>query len=89
MRVLALLFLLDILADVAIAQTAIECRSLRKAADRLACFDKAGPPPPLSKLEGSPTESSSTTPGQKKVMDMLADENEKLDAKIKTICRGC
>jgi hypothetical protein len=32
---------------------------------------------------------SETPPEQGRVVDMLAAENSKLDAKLKTICRGC
>jgi hypothetical protein len=97
MRVIALLCLLGTLSDVAIAQTS-QCQSVPKASDRLACYDKATPPTAVSKPAASkktptatdkPAASKTPTDGQGTVVDMLAVENSKLDAKIKTICRGC
>jgi hypothetical protein len=96
MRMVALLCLLGTLSDVAIAQTS-QCESVPWARDRLACYDKAAPPsavrkPALSKTPTAtdkPAASKTPTDGQGTVVDMLAVENSKLDAKIKTICRGC
>ena len=93
MRVIALLVLLCTLSEVAIAQTT-QCQSIPKASDRLACYDRAAPPTAMGKPSGSPTPldkagASKTSPDQGQVIDMLAVENSKLDAKIKTICRGC
>ena len=48
MRVVALLFLLGTVSDVATAQTS-ECQSIPKASDRLACYDKATPPAAVEK----------------------------------------
>ena len=77
------------------AQTT-QCQSIPKASDRLACYDKATPPtalgkPAASKTQAAPDKSAAakTQPDQAQVVDMLAVENSKLDAKIKTICRGC
>jgi hypothetical protein len=95
MRVIALLCLLGALSDVAIAQTS-QCQSVPKASDRLACYDKAAPPTAAGKPAASKapaaldkTAGSKPQPDQTTVVDMLAVENSKLDAKIKTICRGC
>jgi hypothetical protein len=106
MRTIALVALLCTFSEVTLAQTP-ECKSIPKASDRLACYDKAAPPtaagkpaaPAPTSLDKSPA--SKTTGSDKKaaaskaptdqgsVVDMLAVENAKLDAKIKTICRGC
>jgi hypothetical protein len=95
MRAIALLLLLGTLSDVAIAQTS-QCQSIPKASDRLACYDRAAPPTAAGKAAVSKTPTaadkpaaSNTPPEQGKIIDMLAAENAKLDAKIKTICRGC
>jgi hypothetical protein len=95
MKVIALLFLLGTLSDVAIAQTS-QCQSVPKASDRLACYDKATPPTAVgkraaTKTPAAPDKTAGSKPqtGQTTVVDMLAAENSKLDAKIKTICRGC
>ena len=96
MRVIALLVLLCTLSEVAIAQTT-QCQSIPKASDRLACYDKAAPPtatgkPAASKTPAAPDKAagpSKIPTEQAQVVDMLAVENSKLDAKLKTICRGC
>jgi hypothetical protein len=96
MRVIALLCLLGTLPDVAIAQVS-QCQSVPKASDRLACYDRAAP----TIAVGNPTApkknvtaqdkaaSKNLNNDQGKTVDMLAAENSKLDAKLKTICRGC
>ena len=95
MRVIALLFLLGTLSDVAIAQTS-QCQSVPKASDRLACYDTAAPPTAVGKPAASKTHTATDKPasetptdGRGTVIDLLAVENSKLDAKIKSICRGC
>ena len=42
---------------------------------------------PPKKAEKSPAPKAK--PEQGHIVDMLAAENKKLDAKLKTICRGC
>jgi hypothetical protein len=95
MKTIALLALLCAFCDVALAQ-APECKSIPKASDRLACYDKAAPPKPVGKPAASKTPAAldkqaapATPPDQGQVVDLLAAENSKLDAKLKTICRGC
>lgn len=85
MKPVALLVVLCAFCTQAIAQTS-ECQSIPKASDRLACYDKAAPPTSKAKPP-APTAASQSQPGQ--VVDMLAVENSRLDAKIKNICRGC
>lgn len=91
----------DPLPGAAIGQTA-QCQSVPKASDRLACYDRMNPPTALGKpaptatgkpakppaAPGKPATSGAPT-DQGQVVDMLAVENSKLDAKLKTICRGC
>ena len=65
--------------------------------DRLACYDKASPPyaattPKKAETARKKNEKSVNATEQREpahVVDMLAAENKKLDAKLKTICRGC
>lgn len=72
---------------------ASECSAVQKASDRLACYDRATPPiaakPAKPNLPVSPVAASTSPPDQGQVVDMLAAENSKLDARLKTICRGC
>ena len=69
----------------AVAQSS-ECQSVAKASDRLACYDRAMPPP------GSRGKAATVTPASSAKNaggDPLAAENARLDAKIRNICRGC
>jgi hypothetical protein len=84
MKSVALLIALSVVCGPAIAQT--ECQSVPKASDRLACYDKAAPPASKTKPAAA-TPATQSQAGQ--VVDMLAVENARLDAKIKNICRGC
>jgi len=95
MRIIALLALLCTFCEVALAQ-APESKLIPKASDRLACYDKAAPPkavgkPAASRASAAPDKpaASATPADQGQVVDMLAAENSKLDARLKTICRGC
>ena len=94
MKVIVLLAAFCMLSEAAVAQST-QCQSIPKASDRLACYDRAAPPmaakPATSKTRpglANPA-ASETPPEQGHVVDMLAAENSKLDAKLKTICRGC
>jgi hypothetical protein len=73
----------------AIAQTS-ECSAVQKPGDRLACYDKAAPPTFAKDVTSKQKKAvSGTSPDQGAVVDALAVENAKLDAKLKKICRGC
>jgi hypothetical protein len=85
MKLLALLIAFCALCGPALAQT-MECQSIPKASDRLACYDKAMPP--MSKAKAAAASSAPSTQ-QGQPADRLAAENARLDAKIKNICRGC
>jgi hypothetical protein len=86
-----------------VVQTA-QCQSVPKASDRLACYDRMNRPTAAAKPAPTATDKSAksktptapgkpagsdTPPDQGQVVDLLAVENSKLDAKLKTICRGC
>ena len=95
MRIIALLAFLCTFSQVAFAQT-LDCTSTRKAGDQIACYDKAMPPSAAGKPAGSKTATAPDKPPESKtpadqgqVVHLLAAENSKLDAKLKTICRGC
>jgi hypothetical protein len=95
MKVIVLLAALCAFSEAAVAQTP-QCQSIPKASDRLACYDRTAPPMAAAKPATSKTRhgftnpaASETPPKQGHVVDMLAAENSKLDAKLKTICRGC
>jgi hypothetical protein len=85
MKSVALLAAICVLCGPAIAQTN-DCRSIPKASDRLAFYDKAAPPT----SRGTPAAASQTpSPKPDQATDPLAAENARLDAKINNICRGC
>ena len=85
MKAVALLVVLCTFCGPAIAQTS-ECQSIPKASDRLACYDKAASP--TARVKPSATAPApAAQSGQ--AGDLLAEENARLDAKIKNICRGC
>jgi hypothetical protein len=85
MRAVSLLIALCTFCGPAIAQTN-ECQSIPKSSDRLACYDKAAAPAARGKPSAvSPAPVAPSGPSA----DLLAEENARLDAKIKNICRGC
>jgi hypothetical protein len=89
MKLLLLTALIFVGCQGAVAQTS-ECSTVPKASDRLACYDRATPPsaakPVPSKQKAA---ASNASPDQGTIVDALAVENAKLDAKLKKICRGC
>ena len=87
MRLIAALVLIFAFHGQVIAQTT-QCQSIQKPSDRLACYDKAAPPA-AAKTPPAGSKTASSSLDQAKVVDMLAAENSRLDAKLKTICRGC
>jgi hypothetical protein len=92
MKIFALLALLCTSSQVVFAYTT-ECKLLPKASDRLACYDKATPPSAVAKFSktvAAPDKlAASKIPEGRRFADMLDAENSKLNAKLKTICRGC
>jgi hypothetical protein len=85
MKAAALLVVLCALCGPAIAQTG-ECQSITKSSERLACYDKAAAP--ATRVKPSAAASAPVAPADRRG-DPLAEENARLDAKIKNICRGC
>ena len=77
MRV-ALLILLCTFSEAATAQTT-QCQSVPKASDRLACYDRAAPPPALSKA-ATPKQPSTQ---QGAYVDQLAAENSNWTRSLK------
>ena len=90
MKIIALLAFLCTLSEVAFAYTA-ECKSIPRASDRLTCYDKPTPPLAVGKSSKTVTDKSAASkiPEGRRFADMLDAENSKLNAKLKTICRGC
>jgi len=105
MRIIALLALLCTFCEVALAQApecqsipkasdrlacydkAVPPKALgkRAASKTSAAQDKQAAPSAAQDKQAAPA----TAAEQGQVVDMLAAENSKLDARLKTICRGC
>jgi hypothetical protein len=94
MKFISLVVLLCALCQGAAAQTP-ECSKIQRSSDRLACYDRVAPPtaviPARSRTPLAPDKAAASTiaPDQGQVVDLLAAENSKLDARLKAICRGC
>src|SRR5258706_6598118 len=90
MKIIALLGFLCTFSEVAFAYTA-ECKSIPKASDRLAFYDKPTPPLAVGKSSKTVTDKSAASkiPEGRRFADMLDAENSKLHARLKTICRPC
>jgi hypothetical protein len=99
MRFLAALVASCTLSQAAIAQTS-ECRSISDSGARLACYDKAAPPrassttakPGLRAASGSKADVGKADVGKAdvgKYVDTIGAEDERMNAQLKNICRGC
>jgi hypothetical protein len=75
-RLMAALILIFAIHGQVIAQT-MQCQSIPKASDRLACYDKAAPPVGASKtaVAKGKTAAANSSPDQVQAVDMLAAEN--------------
>ena len=85
MKAAVLLVVLCTFCGPAIAQTS-ECQSITKSSDRLACYDKAAS---LVARVKPATVAPTPVAQSGRAGDLLAEENARLDATIKNICRGC
>jgi hypothetical protein len=96
MKAIAVLAFLYAFSDMAFAQVP-ECQPTPGAGDLLACYNRTELPPVPGKRATSkvttalnkPAVSKTPTDHRARVDDILDDENKKLDAKVKTLCRGC
>ncbi len=87
MRFFVMLVAISALSQSAMAQTP-QCNSLREAAARLACYDKAAPPAASSaaaKQQRAPASKVDTA----KYVDTISAEDAIMNARLKNICRGC
>ena len=74
-----------------------ECQPTSGAGDLLACYNRTELPHALGKRATAkvttaldkPAVSKNLTEHRAQVDDILDDENKKLDAKVKSLCRGC
>jgi hypothetical protein len=85
-------FFMVILAMCALSQSAFaqtgECKSIPDARGRLACYDKAAPTPAAAAkppLRAAPQPKVDTA----KYVDSIDEEDARMQARLKNICRGC
>jgi hypothetical protein len=82
--------LLTMLWAVPFAASAQDCRTVPRATDRLACYDRAAPPMGLDRSALGPVKpDGGSRDAARSRMDILEAENTKLNSRIKSICRGC
>jgi hypothetical protein len=86
MRFIAILVAICALSQAAIAQTPA-CKSIADSGQRLACYDKATPPPASPAAARSPAPASQAEAG--KYVDTISAEDAIMNARLKNICRGC
>jgi hypothetical protein len=96
MKTIAVVVFLCATSDLAFAQ-APECQPTPRAGDLLACYNRTARTPSPDRRATSKVRAVlaktpvSETPAKAQVDDdvVLADENKKLDTKVKSLCRGC
>ena len=90
MRVPFALMILCALTRSAPAQGTEECRSIPDRTARLACYDREAPPP-TSRMPASPSARAkpASRPESSKYMDSPGSDDELLNARMNSICRGC
>jgi hypothetical protein len=88
MRFFALLVAMCAFSQLAAAQTP-DCKSISDQSARLACYDKATPPAAAS----AAAKPSRAIPPSKvdgtKYVDSISAEDALMNARLKSICRGC
>jgi hypothetical protein len=104
MRTGVLLIVLGLLPATASAQTAEQCPPTIRAGDLLDCYNGTPRAPAPVRPARSNAQTSRVTPAARtdhpaasktvadekaKYVDMLAEENKRLDARLKVICHGC
>ena len=76
-------------AQIAIAQTP-NCKSMADTSARLACYDKAAPPPASPAAARSPGRAAPASKAEaEKYVDTIGAEDALMNARLKNICRGC
>jgi hypothetical protein len=90
MRIIALLISFCALSQAALlesasAQTPV-CKSIANPTERLACYDKASPTE--TSAAGAPAPKASKV-APSKYVDAISAEDARMNARLKSICRGC
>ena len=89
MRFIAILIAICALSQTASAQTPA-CKSITDSGQRLACYDKATPPPASAATARSPGRAAPASKAEAgKYVDTISAEDALMNARLKNICRGC
>lgn len=91
MRFIAALIAMAALCQSADAQTT-ECKSVTDPALRLACYDKANPPIatfPTPAPKPAPRPVPDAKADGTGYVDSIGDEDARVNAQLRNICRGC
>jgi hypothetical protein len=89
MRFIAILVAICALSQTAIAETPV-CKSIADSAQRLACYDKATPPPATPAVAKSPGRAAPASNAEAgNYVDSISAEDKLMNARLKNICRGC
>jgi hypothetical protein len=86
MKRFVLLVAICALSESAIAQTP-GCKSMSDPGRRLACYDRAAPPPASSAAAKPPAPASKVDTA--KYVDTINAEDALMNARLRNICRGC
>jgi hypothetical protein len=88
MKLFAVFVAMCALSQAAAAQSPA-CKSITDSAARLACYDKAAPPPasPAAARPGPSTPAAKAD--SSKYVDTISAEDAMMNARLKNICRGC
>ena len=90
MRVPFVLVILCLLTRSALGQGTEECRSIPDRAARLACYDREAPPLPSRATAAAPTRTApAPKPDSSSYTDSPGTDDERVNARMNSICRGC
>ncbi len=90
MRIPFALVILCALTRLTLAQGTEECRSIPDRTARLACYDREAPPA-TSRMPASASARAApaSRPDASKYMDSPGSDDELVNARMNSICRGC
>ena len=88
MRLFPVLVAIFALSQTAIAQTP-ECKSILDASARLACYDKTAAPAAAAKPASASAKAPAAKVDRTKYVDTISAEDALMNARLKSICRGC
>ncbi len=86
-------FLILLVATCALSQTASaltgDCKSIADSGQRLACYDRAAPPPASPVAAKQPRGAPHSKADSGKYVDKIGAEDALMNARLKNICKGC